>query len=216
MRNKQVEFNAYNYTLSKLSRFGYEIFLFLIHNRAVFRTAGSYVTERFHGRIDVKIFLMFIVAENTGSVNIVSWICPLSIFCGTSKAKYHIGNTLSIVYQALLMLASHELHRRQVLQNPISIYITHVYQPVLNQVETGEKRESNFTWVHCITLIFRKWLTTPNKKGGQGKPISEKMERRTACTIMEPAKPAIERKVLVGPLGAGRVKVGQIDQSYGL
>ena len=48
MRNKQVEFNPYIYTLLKLARFGSEISIFLIHNRAVFRTAtgtaGSYVT----------------------------------------------------------------------------------------------------------------------------------------------------------------------------
>ena len=47
---------------------------FLIHNRVVFRTAagtaGSYVTRRFHEKMDVKICLMFIVSENTGSVNI--------------------------------------------------------------------------------------------------------------------------------------------------
>ena len=46
MRNKQVEFNPYNYIFSQLSRFGYEISVF--KNRAVFRTAagaaGSYVT----------------------------------------------------------------------------------------------------------------------------------------------------------------------------
>ena len=75
MRNKQVEFNPYIYTLSKLSRFGYEICVF------------KYTTWRYseqppeqpahtsrlslHGKMDVKIFLMFIVAENTGSVNIV-------------------------------------------------------------------------------------------------------------------------------------------------
>ena len=47
MRNKQVEFNPYIYTLSKLSRFGQEISV-LIRIRAVFRTAAgtaiSYVT----------------------------------------------------------------------------------------------------------------------------------------------------------------------------
>ena len=41
MRNKQVEFNPYIYTLSKLPCFGYEISVFLIHNRAVFRTAAG-------------------------------------------------------------------------------------------------------------------------------------------------------------------------------
>ena len=66
-RNKQVEFTPYIYTLSKLSRFGYEI--------AVFKyTTGRYSeqpperpahTSRMflHGKMDVKIFLMFIVAE---------------------------------------------------------------------------------------------------------------------------------------------------------
>ena len=48
MRNKQVEFNTYIYTLSTLSCFGYEISVFKINNRAVFRTAAgaaySYVT----------------------------------------------------------------------------------------------------------------------------------------------------------------------------
>ena len=74
MRNKQVEFNPYIYTLSKLSRFGYEISVFKY-------TTGRYSEQppeepahtsqqQFHAKIDVKIFLMFIVAENTGSVNI--------------------------------------------------------------------------------------------------------------------------------------------------
>ena len=74
MRKKQVEFNPYIYTLSKLSRFGYEISVFKY-------TTGRY-SERppeqpahtsrlsLHGKMDVKIFLMFIVAENTRSVNI--------------------------------------------------------------------------------------------------------------------------------------------------
>ena len=74
MRNKQVEFNPYIYTLSKLLRFGYEISIFKY-------TTGRYAeqpTEQpahtsrmfLHGKMDVNIFLMFIVAENTGSVNI--------------------------------------------------------------------------------------------------------------------------------------------------
>ena len=74
MRNKQVEVNPYIYTLSKLSRFSYEISVFKY-------TTGRYSeqppdqpahTSRMflYGKMDVKIFLMFIVAENTGSVNI--------------------------------------------------------------------------------------------------------------------------------------------------
>ena len=74
MRNKQVEFNPYIYTLSKLSRFEYEISVFEY-------TTGRYSeqppeqpahTSRLSlvGKMDVKIFLMFIVAENAGSANI--------------------------------------------------------------------------------------------------------------------------------------------------
>ena len=74
MRNKQVEFNPYIYTLSKLSRFGYEISVFKY-------TTGRYSEQlpeqpahmsrlSLVGKMDVKIFLMFIIAENTGSVNI--------------------------------------------------------------------------------------------------------------------------------------------------
>ena len=75
MRNKQVEFNPYIYSLSKLSCFGYEISVFKY-------TTGRYSeqppkkparTSRMflHGKMDVKIFLVYIVAENTGSVNIM-------------------------------------------------------------------------------------------------------------------------------------------------
>ena len=79
MRNKQVEFNPYIYTLSKLYRFGYEISVFKY-------TTGRYSEQlpeqpahtcmshlSLVGKMDVKIFLMFIVAENTGSVNILVW-----------------------------------------------------------------------------------------------------------------------------------------------
>ena len=61
MRNKQVEFNPYIYTLSKLSRFGYEISVFKY-------TTGRYSEQppeqpahtsrmKLHGKMDVKIFL---------------------------------------------------------------------------------------------------------------------------------------------------------------
>ena len=63
-----VQFNPYNYTLSKLSRFGYEISVFKY-------IAGRYSEQppeqpahtsrlSLHGKMDVKIFLLFIVAEN--------------------------------------------------------------------------------------------------------------------------------------------------------
>ena len=58
MRNKQVEFNPYIYILSKVSRPRYS-------------EQPAHTSRMFlHGKMDVKIFLMFIVAENTGSVNI--------------------------------------------------------------------------------------------------------------------------------------------------
>ena len=80
IRNLHVDplpFNPYIYTLSKLSRFGYEISVFKY-------TTGRYSeqppeqpahTSRMflHGQMDVKFFLMFIVTENTGSVNIQNY-----------------------------------------------------------------------------------------------------------------------------------------------
>ena len=78
MRNKQVEFNPYIYTLttlSKLYRFGYEISVFLIQNtRSLFYGCHYSPLHRLMSlqrKLNVKIFLMFIVAENTGSVNIL-------------------------------------------------------------------------------------------------------------------------------------------------
>ena len=74
MRNKQVEFNPYVYTLSKLSRFGYEISVFKYTSGGIqnSRRSSRLIRHacRFMEKMDVKIFLMFIVAENTGSVNI--------------------------------------------------------------------------------------------------------------------------------------------------
>ena len=77
MRNKQVEFNLYIYTLtalSKLYRFGYEISVFLIQNTRSLLYGRHYSSLHrlmsLHRKLNVKFFLMFIVAENTGSVNI--------------------------------------------------------------------------------------------------------------------------------------------------
>ena len=78
IRNKRVEFNPYIYTLtslSKLYRFRYEISgVFLIQNtRSLFYGRHYLSLHRLmslHGKLNVKIFLIFIVAENTGSVNI--------------------------------------------------------------------------------------------------------------------------------------------------
>ena len=72
MRNKQVEFNPYIYTLLKFSRFGYQVSIFKY-------TTGPYSeqppeqqahTSRLSlvGKMDVKIFLMFIVVENKNKI----------------------------------------------------------------------------------------------------------------------------------------------------
>ena len=72
MRNKQIEFNPYIYTLSKLSRFGYEISVFKYTTGLYSEQQPAHTSwQQLHGKMDVKIFLMFIVAENTGSVNII-------------------------------------------------------------------------------------------------------------------------------------------------
>ena len=75
MRKKQVEFNPYIYTLSKLSSFGYEISVFKYTTGRYSEQPPEQPAQMSHlslvGKMDVKIFLTFIVAENTGSVNIL-------------------------------------------------------------------------------------------------------------------------------------------------
>ena len=51
---------------------------FLIHNRGVFRTAGSCVTGTVSWKNGCQNFSMFTVAENTGSVNIWCWSFVMS------------------------------------------------------------------------------------------------------------------------------------------
>ena len=77
MRNKQVEFNPYIYTLSKLYRFhgfGYEISVFNTKQNTNNYSRGviirRYTVMSPHGKLNVKFFLIFIVAENTRIVNI--------------------------------------------------------------------------------------------------------------------------------------------------
>ena len=65
MRNKQVEFNPYN-TLSKLSRLGYEISVFEYTSEQPPEQPAYTSRLSLVGKMDVKLFLMFIVAENTG------------------------------------------------------------------------------------------------------------------------------------------------------
>ena len=75
MRNKQVEFNPYTYTLSKLYRFGYEISVFNTKHPVIILRASLFVDTPSHVaslKIEcVNFFLIFIVAENIGSVNII-------------------------------------------------------------------------------------------------------------------------------------------------
>ena len=74
MRNKQVEFNPYIYTLSKLYHFGYEISVFYTKHPVIILRASLFVVTpscRFMENWMSKFFLMFIVAENTWSVNII-------------------------------------------------------------------------------------------------------------------------------------------------
>ena len=64
---------SYIYSLSKLSPILYETSVFNMQQVPYSEQPPEppvYMSrEQFHGRMDVKIFLMFIVAENTGSVN---------------------------------------------------------------------------------------------------------------------------------------------------
>ena len=75
MRNKQVEFNPYIYTLSNLYRLAtkYPGGGFIQNTRSLFygrHYSSLHRLMSLHGKLKVKIFLMFIVAENTRSVNI--------------------------------------------------------------------------------------------------------------------------------------------------
>ena len=66
--------SLYIYTLSKLSRFGCEISGFQYttwrYSEQPPEQPAHTSREQLHGKMNVKIFLMFIAAENTGSVNI--------------------------------------------------------------------------------------------------------------------------------------------------
>ena len=71
MRNKQVEFNPYiEYTLSKLYRLTMK-YPFLNTQQGGIQNSRHMSRQQLHREMDVHLFLMFIVAENTGSVNIM-------------------------------------------------------------------------------------------------------------------------------------------------
>ena len=53
-KEKQVEFNPYIYTLSKLFRFLTMKYQFLIHNRVVFRTAAGAAVSYVKGTVSQK------------------------------------------------------------------------------------------------------------------------------------------------------------------
>ena len=96
------KFNPYIYTLSKLFRFGYGISVF------------KYITGRYseqppeqpahtsrmflHGKMDVKIFRMFIVAENTGSVNIYIYNFHMNLHTRESWRRHYIRQWQSIAW----------------------------------------------------------------------------------------------------------------------
>ena len=119
MRNKQVEFNPYIYTLttlSKLYRFGYEISVFLIQNtRSLFYGCHYSPLHRLMSlqrKLNVKIFLMFIVAENTGSVNIMkprtktpneSRMNPVDFGVKRSKVKVTIHWKLKCIWSIIAL-----------------------------------------------------------------------------------------------------------------
>ena len=81
MRNKQVEFNHFIYTLSKLSRFGYKISVLNTQQGGIQNSRRNHRLIR-HGNGFTEewlsiLFLMFIVVEYTGSVDIAYCvICP--------------------------------------------------------------------------------------------------------------------------------------------
>ena len=85
MRNKQVEFNPYMYTLTTLPNCTVLAtkYPFLIQNtRSLFygrHYSSLHRLMSLHGKLNVNIFLMFIVAENTGSVNILYWSAPIVV-----------------------------------------------------------------------------------------------------------------------------------------
>ena len=107
MRNKQVVFNPYIYTWSKLYRFGYENrkYPFFNTKHPVIILRGSlFVVTPAHvasWKMDVKIFLMFIVAENTRSVNIGSCIAIEDTHCcglACQTLQYLIFSHLHCIY----------------------------------------------------------------------------------------------------------------------
>ena len=186
MRNKQVEFNPYIYTLSKLSRFGYEISIFKY-------TTGRYSeqppeqpahTSRMflHGKMDVKIFLMFIVAENTGSVNIqhltlksttlthflyckcgyfcwgkMSWKCWQNISCG---GIFHDSTPISFIkaynfyFHVGVIFAKKTKAQKLPPCKNFHIYSTYIDIRVKNQLT---QRRKNF----LNRLLWRRSLLFP-------------------------------------------------------
>ena len=75
-----LDLNFYIYTLLEFfwQFFGYEISIFLYTTGWYLEQSPTHTSlERFHLRMNVKNFLMFTVAENTGNVNIVLSILSL-------------------------------------------------------------------------------------------------------------------------------------------
>ena len=82
----------------KLFRFGYEISVLKY-------TTGRYSRMFLHGKMDVKIFLMFIVAENTGSVNICTYRSTDRIFLCIFSSSTNDACISRILYSGHLVLS---------------------------------------------------------------------------------------------------------------
>ena len=114
MRNKQVEFNPYIYTLNyfiKIVPFWLRNIRFLIQNtRSLFygrHYSSLHRLMSLHGKLNVKICLMFIVAENTGSVNYHSTITALfHTYFLTSSQNISTEIFAFILFSALIYCAS--------------------------------------------------------------------------------------------------------------
>ena len=112
MRNKQVEFNPYIYTLSKLSPVLAMKYPFLNTQQGGIQNSRRIIRLIrhacfLHGKMDVKSFLMFIAAENTGSVNI-------QIYGSRNKYSYDFSvltKQKCCLQQQLQVFASYSLHQ---------------------------------------------------------------------------------------------------------
>ena len=106
-------------------------FLFLIHNRTVFRVAiGSYVTGAVQWENAVKIFHMFIGAENAASFTIMTTLA-LAIIYGCKSTNLVISVTLSACQCDVIFLHVH--HQSGMAAPNAIIMVLHVTEPLLRR-----------------------------------------------------------------------------------